>query len=87
VLTNAGEIFTCGSNSRKFKIQYFFFGTTLSNYLFLLDGQLGLGFANGQNQTKFCLVEVLLGFPCAMITAGLYYHYQFKEIGFICSKF
>lgn len=49
ILTNAGEVYTCGSNSH---------------------GQLGIGVANGPNQTKPVLVELLVGFPAALITAG-----------------
>ncbi|CAG7668726.1 unnamed protein product [Allacma fusca] len=49
VLTSAGEVYTCGSNSH---------------------GQLGIGVANGPNQTKPVLVELLVGFPAALITAG-----------------
>lgn len=34
-------------------------------------GQLGLGLKNGQNQTQFCLLELLVGFPTAIISAGM----------------
>jgi len=73
VLTNAGEIYTCGSNSRMLNIKFLNVITPLNCFGWInLDGQLGLGYANGPNQTKFCVVEMLKGFPCALITAGTY---------------
>ncbi|ODN02865.1 putative E3 ubiquitin-protein ligase HERC4 [Orchesella cincta] len=60
VLTNSGEIYTCGSNSH---------------------GQLGLGYANGPNQTKFCLVELLVGLPTIMVTAGGFHSFALSVSG------
>lgn len=60
VLTSAGEIYTCGSNSH---------------------GQLGLSFANGVNQTKFCLVELLVGLPTVLVTAGGYHSFALSVSG------
>lgn len=52
-----------------------------------LDGQLGLGYANGPNQTKFCLVEMLVGFPAALITAGTdEFKYNFIFVILRCLK-
>lgn len=60
VLTSAGEIYTCGSNSH---------------------GQLGLGYANGPNQTKFCLVELLIGLPTILVTAGGFHSFALSVSG------
>ncbi|OXA56991.1 putative E3 ubiquitin-protein ligase HERC4 [Folsomia candida] len=44
-------------------------------------GQLGLGYANGPSQTKFCLVEMLIGFPSALITAGGFHSFALSVSG------
>jgi hypothetical protein len=44
----------------------------IQGFILFADGQLGLGYANGPNQTKFCLVEAMMGFPSALICTGIF---------------